>query len=69
VFAEHPLIVNISDLKKKNAASRSIATTDHIDGNHNNNSPDNLQTLCPTCHNVKTIVNGDNVKASIKNEA
>jgi HNH endonuclease. len=27
---------------------------DHIDGNHKNNSPDNLQTLCANCHRLKT---------------
>ena len=27
---------------------------DHIDGNHNNNSLDNLQTLCANCHRLKT---------------
>lgn len=29
---------------------------DHIDGNHSNNSPDNLQTLCANCHRLKTFV-------------
>lgn len=29
-------------------------TVDHIDRNHNNDSPDNLQTLCACCHNLKT---------------
>jgi 5-methylcytosine-specific restriction endonuclease McrA len=32
---------------------------DHIDGNHANNSPDNLQTLCANCHRLKTVLNGD----------
>jgi 5-methylcytosine-specific restriction endonuclease McrA len=32
---------------------------DHIDGNHLNNHPDNLQTLCANCHRLKTKVNGD----------
>lgn len=27
---------------------------DHIDGNHYNNSNDNLQTLCACCHRLKT---------------
>ena len=27
---------------------------DHIDGAHNNNSPNNLQTLCSNCHRLKT---------------
>lgn len=32
---------------------------DHIDGNHLNNHPSNLQTLCYTCHVIKGIQNGD----------
>ena len=32
---------------------------DHIDGNHNNNNLDNLQTLCANCHRLKTYVNQD----------
>lgn len=27
---------------------------DHIDGDHSNNSPLNLQTLCANCHRLKT---------------
>lgn len=27
---------------------------DHIDGNHNNHDPTNLQTLCSNCHRLKT---------------
>jgi 5-methylcytosine-specific restriction endonuclease McrA len=27
---------------------------DHIDGNHFNNNPVNLQTLCANCHRLKT---------------
>ncbi len=27
---------------------------DHIDGNHQNNDPTNLQTLCANCHRLKT---------------
>jgi len=32
---------------------------DHKDGNHTNNSPENLQTLCACCHYIKTYQNGD----------
>lgn len=32
---------------------------DHKDGNHTNNDPNNLQTLCACCHNIKTYQNGD----------
>ena len=28
---------------------------DHKDGDHYNNDPENLWTLCPTCHTVKTL--------------
>jgi hypothetical protein len=32
---------------------------DHIDGDHKNNEPDNLQTLCSNCHRLKTWLNKD----------
>jgi len=32
---------------------------DHIDGNHNNNEPSNLQTLCANCHRLKTKLQKD----------
>jgi 5-methylcytosine-specific restriction endonuclease McrA len=32
---------------------------DHIDGNHNNNDPNNLQVLCANCHRLKTYLNKD----------
>lgn len=32
---------------------------DHIDGNHSNNAPSNLQTLCANCHRLKTHLNRD----------
>jgi len=32
---------------------------DHIDGDHKNNSPSNLQTLCANCHRLKTYLNKD----------
>lgn len=32
---------------------------DHIDGNKENNSESNLQTLCANCHRLKTFVNND----------
>lgn len=30
---------------------------DHIDGNHNNDDPGNLQTICANCHRLKTYLN------------
>ena len=32
---------------------------DHIDGNHKNNNPSNLQTLCSNCHRLKSFLNKD----------
>lgn len=32
---------------------------DHIDGNHKNNSIENLKTLCANCHRYKTWINRD----------
>ena len=32
---------------------------DHIDGDHTNNSSENLQTLCANCHRLKTFMNRD----------
>lgn len=34
---------------------------DHKDGNHQNNDPINLQTLCANCHRLKTKLNKDGV--------
>lgn len=34
---------------------------DHIDGNHKNNDPSNLQTLCANCHRLKTYTNKDGI--------
>lgn len=36
------------------AVDRCQLDVDHIDGNHNNNDPSNLQTLCANCHRLKT---------------
>lgn len=36
-----------------------VLHVDHKDGCSDNNDPDNLQTLCPTCHAYKTWKNGD----------
>lgn len=29
---------------------------DHINENHNDNDPGNIQTLCSCCHNIKTVM-------------
>lgn len=36
---------------------------DHIDGNHENNKPENIQTLCCICHHVKGLSSGDFISA------
>lgn len=41
------------------AIHRSQLDIDHIDGDHSNNSLNNLQTLCANCHRLKTQVNKD----------
>ncbi|QBZ70505.1 HNH endonuclease [Salmonella phage ZCSE2] len=37
---------------------------DHIDGNHSNDDPSNLKTLCANCHRLKTFVSGDYIPNS-----
>lgn len=34
---------------------------DHIDGNHANNDPSNLQTICANCHRYKTFTEKDHM--------
>ncbi len=41
---------------------------DHIDGNHDNNEPSNLQTLCSNCHRLKTWKNKDYSKRKFVNQ-
>lgn len=36
-------------------------TVDHIDGNKQNNNPDNFRTLCANCHNLKSYLNKDHL--------
>ena len=38
-----------------------MLTVDHIDGDHNNDDMENLQTLCWNCHRWKTMVNEENL--------
>lgn len=37
---------------------------DHIDGDKNNNVPENIRTLCKNCHSLKTKRSGDHSKPS-----
>lgn len=36
-----------------------VLHSDHIDGNHENNIPENLQTLCAICHTIKGMMEND----------
>ena len=47
---------NEADMKR---CQNKLLTVDHIDGNHENNEPDNCQTLCHLCHTIKTHINKD----------
>ena len=42
-------------------------SVDHINGNHDDNRPSNLQTLCLNCHSLKTKVSGDYIPGNINN--
>ena len=37
----------------------SILHGDHVDGNHENNKLENMQTLCSICHHLKGLSSGD----------
>jgi hypothetical protein len=43
----------------KKERAKIVTHMDHIDGNHLNNDPANLQELCPYCHDTKSKINGD----------
>ncbi len=32
---------------------------EHTDGNHDNNDPDNVKTICKLCHSKKSSIEGD----------
>lgn len=43
---------------------------DHADGDHQNNSPDNLRTVCPNCHSLtSTWKNTGNTKNTMRGRA
>jgi 5-methylcytosine-specific restriction endonuclease McrA len=60
---EDPEIMEVMEVNPKlgNSIARGMLETDHIDGNHLNNDPANLQALCTRCHRKKTLINGDNL--------
>jgi len=37
---------------------------DHVDGDKNNNTPENVRTVCKNCHAIKTKTCGDHSKSS-----
>jgi len=39
--------------------AKGMTEVDHIDGNHTNNHPSNLDELCPLCHKLKGQQSGD----------
>ena len=41
----------------------SVLHGDHIDGDHENNKMENLQTLCSICHHLKGLKTGDFVSS------
>tara|TARA_R110000822_G_C15181060_1_gene480375 strand:+ start:359 stop:811 length:453 start_codon:yes stop_codon:yes gene_type:complete len=42
---------------------------EHLDGDHDNNIPENVDTICKLCHGKKSVINGDfdSTKASARN--
>jgi hypothetical protein len=50
---------NEEDMKR---CQNKMLTVDHIDGDHENNDPENCKTLCHFCHSIKTHINKDWVK-------
>ena len=36
-----------------------LLSVDHINGDHSDNRKENCQTLCHTCHHIKTHINKD----------
>ena len=38
-----------------------VLECDHIDGNHKNNTPDNLRLICPNCHSQTETYKNKNI--------
>ena len=47
------------DKERYNEFPSDIYHMDHLDGNHHNNTPDNLKTFCAICHTRKGKESGD----------
>ena len=47
------------DPERYNEFPNDIYDMDHIDGNHHNNTPENLITICKVCHARKGKESGD----------
>lgn len=58
---QDPAVISAAngDAKVLNRLIRSLLEVDHLDGDHENNDPNNLDTKCIKCHRIKTIVNED----------
>lgn len=41
---------------------------DHVDGDHGNDSPENLETLCANCHRLKTLTRREFVRVGYRNK-
>jgi hypothetical protein len=73
-YSKSPLPYNVKSIKKDYCENNDghlgfpctstihyggILELDHIDGQHYNNVPSNIQTLCKICHAYKGYLNGD----------
>ena len=47
------------DFSKHPDWAKGMTEIDHIDGDHTNNSLDNLDELCPICHKLKSQLDGN----------
>ena len=48
-----------TDLSSAPSWAKGLTQVDHIDGDHTNNHPSNLDELCPLCHMLKGQQAGD----------